>query len=310
MRGHSAEPFEAIFTEPGDVNIHLRPGVIAYRTGTVWHGPMATVKAYPIWDVSSGERGRARAAMQSKGTSKAQQRINHRNAQDKIVQLANTNFGPGDIMVTNTYLPGCGPADDAEARRDFRNYRDRLKRIWKKLGKGELKYIATIEKSESPRDKNETRYHIHVLLNAAGVDRDLIEAAWGLGTSNTERYQHQENYFSGFAGYMAVWKPNQKKATKRQWLASKNLNRPRKTVSDKKLTMRRMERLAAAMQMDGRAILEKAYPGYRVVGDIIVRRSAFVGGAYIYANLRRIDDRPPKRHRPGTDRAKGAGKRE
>lgn len=305
MRGHSAEPFEAIFTEPGDVNIHQRPGVIAYRASTVWHGPMATVKAYPIWHARSGERDRARAAMQAKGTSKAQQRINRRNAQEKIVQLANTNFGPGDVMVTNTYRPGEGPSGDDQARRDFRNYIDRLKRIWKKQGKEDLKYIATIEKSDSARDIGQTRYHIHVLLNAAGVDRDLIEAAWGHGTSNTERYQHQENYFSGFAGYMAIWKPEQKKATKRQWLASKNLKRPRRTVSDKKLTMRRMEKLAGAMQMDGRAILERAYPGYRVVGDISVRRSEFVGGAYIYANLRRIAEGENGRKTP-----KGVKKRE
>lgn len=308
MRGYSAEPFEAIFTEPGDINIHARPGVIAYRTKTIWHGPMATVHSFAIWSTAS-EHARARSTIQSKGTSKAQQRINRRNAQDRVVQLANTNFGPGDVMVTNTYLPGNGPAGDEEARRDFHNYIARLKRLWKRMDKEPLKYIATIEKSESKRERNDTRYHMHVLLNAAGVDRDLIEAAWGKGTSNTERYQHQESYFSGFAGYMAIWKPEQKKATKRQWLASKNLKRPKKTVSDKKLTVRRMERLALAMQIEGRAILEKAYPGYKVVGDVVVRRSAFVCGAYIYANLRRIDESAPKdRRRKGrrnTDDAKG-----
>lgn len=289
MRGHSAEEFEGIFTEPGNVDIHKVPGVIAYRTKSIWHGPMVTVHAFPVWDTRSGMRERARAAMGGKGTSKWQERINRRNSQDKIVQLANTNFGPGDVMVTNTYPANKGPKSDAEAQKDFRNYIARLRYLWKKQGKEELKYIATIEKSDSKIEEDGVRYHMHVLINASGIDRDTLEACWGKGTSNTERYQHQEGYFGGFAGYMAIWKPQQKKATKRQWIASKNLKRPKETISDKKITRRKMEKLAGAMASEGKAILEKAYPGYRVIGDVCVRRSEFVAGAYVYANMRRIE---------------------
>ena len=289
MRGHSAEPYEAIYTEPGDIDIHKTPGVIGYRTKSIWHGPMVTVHSFPIWDTRSDMRQRAKAAMEGKGTSKAKERINHRNSQDKVVQLANTNFGPGDVMVTNTYQPNKGPQSDEQAMKDFRAYIARLRRLWKKLGKEELKYIATIEKSDSKIEESGVRYHMHVLINASGVDRDVLEACWGKGTSNTERYQHQEGYFGGFAGYMAIWKPQQKKATKRQWIGSKNLKRPKETVADKKISRRKMEKLAGAMQQDGKAILESAYPGYRVIGEVVVRRSDFVAGAYVYANLRRIE---------------------
>ena len=63
--------------------------------------------------------------------------------------------------------------------------------------------------------------------------------------------------------------------------------RPR--VSDRKVSRRRLALLAEDIMRDGRAILEKLYPGYRVAEPPIVRFSDFVAGAYIYARMRRRD---------------------
>lgn len=282
-RGYSSEDFEVLFSRPTDVNIEARAGIIAYRTIKIAHGPMMDVIVCPIWSKRSTKETAERIKRES---TKAQRLLNHRNSQERVVRIANCNFGEGDALLTCTYGAGQGEDSDARALKTVQSFIKKLSRAWKKKGK-ELKYIYTIEKTES--HANGRRYHLHILLNAAGLDRDWIESLWKHGACNTRRYQYQEEHFGGLAGYMKIYKDNQTKATKRAWVASRNLKKPMKTTSDHKFSVARMEKMARAMEMDARYIVEKAYPGMRCVKDVICRRSEFVPGVYMYARMRRQD---------------------
>lgn len=283
-RGYSAEDFEVLFNRPTDVNIEARAGIIAYRTIKIVHGPMVDVIVCPIW---SHRSTRTTAERIKRESTKAQRLLNHRKSQERVVRLANCNFGEGDALLTCTYSAGQGEESDARALKTVQSFVKKLGRAWKKLGR-ELKYIYTIERTESAA--NGRRYHLHILLNAAGLDRDWIESLWTHGACNTRRYQYQEEHFGGLAGYMKIYKENQSKATRRAWVASRNLKRPVQTTSDHKFSVARMDRIARALESDARRIIEKAYPGMRCVKDVICRRSDFVPGVYAYARMRRRDD--------------------
>jgi hypothetical protein len=47
--------------------------------------------------------------------------------------------------------------------------------------------------------------------------------------------------------------------------------------------------IASDVRMEGRAILEKLYPGYRIMELPRVSYSDFMPGAFIYARMRRRD---------------------
>jgi hypothetical protein len=68
------------------------------------------------------------------------------------------------------------------------------------------------------------------------------------------------------------------------WMSSKNLKQPKVSVSDTKLSNRRVKSLALDLPAVGKEILEKLYRGYRYV-DLSVRFSDQVDGCFIRAQL-------------------------
>ena len=285
--GWSAEDCEILFDESQEIEINRRD-VRAMRTKTTRHGPLIDVEIFPVWN----NRGtREKAIRQRDSMKEAQLRCSLRKSKARLVQLANCNFGPGDCMVSPTPFRA---ADEADARRKIRNYLRRLKRLW---GEKDFKYIYTLEWTESAA--NGIRWHAHILLNAAGIDRDAIEGLWKESACNTRRYSYNEQGFGALAGYLKIEKQGRKKypgtpddeihgkAGKRIWNASRNLTEPIVTRSDHRVTVRKAERIARALDAEGREILEKAYAGYRIVGEVECHGSDWVPGVYLRARLRR-----------------------
>ena len=99
--------------------------------------------------------------------------------------------------------------------------------------------------------------------------------AWGL-------------HFSGDGAARLARYLNKQKQSGRWWSHSRNLKQPPKTVSERKVSRRRLSMIAADVYHDGRGILEALYPGYRLM-ECIVHYSDYVSGAYIYARMRRRD---------------------
>ena len=70
---------------------------------------------------------------------------------------------------------------------------------------------------------------------------------------------------------------------------SRNLKIVQPRVSDRKVSRRRLARLASNLLADAREITEKLYPGYMLAEPPKVRFSDYVAGAYVYLRMRRRD---------------------
>lgn len=259
---------------------------------------MLYVSAYPLWDTRTAQRARqaVETIKREPRSSEAQRKLNARNAQRRLEQLINANFGAGDILITCTYKPGHQPDSDKRAHQDMANMIARLRRLYKRQGVESPRYVYVTETTESV--KNGKRYHHHMIAEA-GITRDAVENAWSKvhgGICNARRAQQLPEGLTGFAKYITKQvngDDRQKVATRRKWCASKNLVQPIVTTADKKISCKRAERIALECEREperARAALEKVYPGYRVL-ELEVRTSTYVGGAYIYALLTRAERR-------------------
>lgn len=272
----------------------LNAGVTCQRAKTTRAGQMLYLAAYPIWDTQH-QRQAKDALEQIKRepkSSEAQRKLNAKNAQRRLVQLVNANFGAGDLLITCTYKQGCDPEDDKAAHKDMVNLLARLRRVYRKAGIEQPRYVYVTEVTESA--KRGRRYHHHMIIEG-GIPRDAAEAAWAKvhgGICNTRRAQQLPEGLTGFAMYITKQvngKDRQQIATRRRWCASKNLIQPTITTADKKISRKRMEKIAADVDQAperARAALEHLYPGYRVL-ELEVRTSTYVSGAYIYATMTR-----------------------
>lgn len=288
MRSYAMEAYELLYTEPtGDIAVEaLRfKGVKGMRVKTIKAGEQVEAMCFSIVNNLEDVK-RAKAA--KKKSTEAQARFNEKCSYLNMERLANANFGTGDYLGTFTYAPGNQPESDEEAQRNMRNFVERLKYEWDKHKEyGPMKYIYCTERTEG---KSGAKYHHHLILSGHGLSRDQVEAKWHFGIANTNRYQWQENGFSGWAHYMVQKKANRKnpqeKATRRRWAASTNLTKPKITRADKKITRKQAMRIAIAADHEASVIFEKAYPGY-VLTSCEVRWSAYAPGPYIYARLRK-----------------------
>lgn len=298
------EAMEVIANVKTDMDTDARRGVIGYCVSRIKHGPMMDLKVYPIWNTRGAKVEAERVRRQS---TAAQKNVNLRRSMDEVVYLANENFEEGDVLLTLTAFKVDGDDEmsmQKDAKRVLRNYIDKLRREWAKRER-ELKYIYSMEYTDTVAFGR--RYHVHILLNAHGFERDWLEGLWTKSACNTERYQHQDEYMSGFAGYLKKPKPEdgakgeQKKACKRAWAASKNLKRPQPVKSRTKISIRKMERISRALEAEARQIIEQVYPEYRCTRDVVTKRSEFVPGVYMYARMR-VREESEKQNKTGAAR--------
>ena len=246
-----------------------------YREKRYYCGEYLDVYIFPTYRQSRG-RGR-----KSKPTSAAQKKLNQRHREEKLVRLLHANFTPEDMEIHLTYT--VQPENEEEAKRLVRNYIRRLQRMRQKAGLPPLKYIVVTEKVT-----RNGRYHHHITING-GLDRDEVEAAWGLGYANSRRLQFTENGLAGLGHYI-VKNPIGGKA----WNASKNLIDPQPKTRDGRISGRKAEELAR--DTTNREEFEKLYPGY-FLADADAFHNDVCGGQYIAARFYRRDGKfiKPKR---------------
>ena len=215
------------------------------------------------------------------------QRIHERNAVKKLERLLNANFGPGDMLAHLTMARTCSFQD---MQKEVRNYIQRVKRKAGKRGAA-LQYVYVIETTGEGKKE---RHHLHAVMAAKKdgknvITRDEMEAMWKNGLARVDRAQKMEKGLCGFANYITQKKETQRRLMARRWGASKGLVNPEKhaTVSDRKFSRAAAQRIAQGMETDAREILEKKYPGYRLVEMPVVRYSEWLPGCYIYAFMER-----------------------
>ncbi|MEK4425142.1 rolling circle replication-associated protein [Solibacillus sp. FSL K6-1523] len=279
---------ESNFTDSVEERIEkLRDKQVSkYRVKTIRSGPMLECEIYPIQICSPG----GKRSQKKKVIRQAQSNLNDKNAKKQLIRLVNTNFTKRDIWITLTYKDGRLPADLEQAKKDMQNYIRRLKRHIKKYDLPELKYVYVTEYQDAD-NKKEKRVHHHMICNFA--DRDIAEELWnGGGRTQTRRLQPDDFGLEGLARYIAKEKSE---STIKRYTPSRNLQQPKITIADSKVTRRRAEKIATEENM-AQEIFEKLYAGYSFK-DMEVKYSNYVAGAYIYVRMKHIE---PIKQRRGT----------
>lgn len=185
-------------------------------------GDYLEIDFLPFRNVLS-RRGRKRKA---KPTSEAQAHINQLNRERELYMLIHENFTRNDYAIHPTYSPGFYPSDAETALKDRRNFILRLKRLYKRFGISEFKYVAVLEQGSSTG-----RYHHHMIISG-GVPRELVEECWGMGTCNCDRLQFSEQGVIGLSKYIVKSADSSennelKKCTFKAFSCSRNLKRPK-----------------------------------------------------------------------------------
>lgn len=248
--------------------------VLCYKTRTIRCGEAVEVEAYPIYSRAYPDAARMKERIRS---SRAQQRLNDKRAENHFRRKAECNFGRNDYFLTLTYR-GTAPTME-QAKKDFRNFISRINRRRARKGLGPCKYMAVIEAG----NKN-GRAHHHVLMEG-GLSREEIEDAWGKGFANCDRLKPDRDGLKAVCKYMLKAAGTEARAKdQKRWSCSRNLKEPRITESVHKVSKRQAARIAQDAELQGEGIMRKLFPGLELC-ELSVRRSDFLAGAYIFARL-------------------------
>lgn len=236
--------------------------------------------------------GRKREKKQNVSAPK-QKNLNDRRAKRYFIQLANSNFGLGDLVVHLTYTQAFLPKDEDEAKKNVAKYLRRVSYLRKEKGLPALKYMVV---TQIGRKKNGThRIHHHVLMNG-GLDRDVVEALWWkekgtktrapvlYGWANADRLKPGKNGIANMAGYMV-----QDSAGKKHWTQSQNLEKPwHRAPNDHKYTRRQLDKIAKLPEESEafRKFWERQYRGWELVE--CERSFNEQTGWYFYLTMRRV----------------------
>lgn len=286
-----------------------------YRTKTVRAGDFLYISCYPLISFCADRQQRKRLedmsvdCVQNARLRAKYAKYNNKRRITEFEQIVHASMRRGDLHICCTYdfqeyerYALIEYKTREEAKRDIRNYLRRLRRLLKKHGcdLGQFRWICVtvtkegMHESVNPRPD---RHHHHLLVH--GVPdflRNEVENLWTLGFCNADRLRDSNEGLAAVAGYVARQETsaNGENHGARSYATSKNIIRPSVTTSDCKLSRRRAALIAADVRMNGKEIFESLFPGFRMVEDSRVDVSDFTAGAYIYAKLRRIDQRRPQ----------------
>ena len=281
-------------------------GLDGVRTVTWRAGNLLEIACYPILRLGEAAKREAKR----RRSTPAMEKVNARNAERKIMRYIEANFSPEACVVTGTYAyPANGDyammdvkamAGEYEARKlpwemervrmDVRNWLGKLRRRVKQLAgdpRRDFKWLIRIEEGKEPPIAGiPAKFHFHAVVEGPGLDSQTVKALWEEkhGTARVDGLCLNDDGAARLARYFT-----KQKSGGRWWSHSRNLIDPPPRVSDRKVSRRRLSKLAGDVMKDGREILEKLYPGYRLAEAPLVRYSDFVAGAYIYARMRRRD---------------------
>lgn len=223
---------------------------------------------YPVFQAPGKRRKKCRP------TSEIQEKLNQKNAERKVTRLVHLNFTKKDIALHLTY--NTAPESAGEAQRDLWNFIRRVKRLRKKLGLPELKYISCTEFG-----KKSGRVHHHMILSG-GIDRDTLEELWGHGYANSKRLQFHEDGVTGLAHYIVKEKDFYKR-----WNQSKNLRKPEPIVKDSGISVDQVEEMADAIEKkQAYEYFEAVWPAYQLT-EAVYTKNGVNRGSYVHIEMHR-----------------------
>ncbi len=141
-------------------------------------------------------------------------------AQRKLELLMATNFEPEDLVLTATYRDKDLPANADVTRRRLCKVFAQIRAYRKARGLPELKYIYVLEGRHGDH-----RPHVHLIINAVGGDLELFKSLWIWGDDVQLNYIREHGY-DGWAGYLTKERREASLNGKKQFVGSRNLERP------------------------------------------------------------------------------------
>ena len=277
-----------------------------YREKIYRCGEYLEVEVFPVFKKASGGR-RAKY----KPTNEMQARLNQRRAERSLIRILNGNFTEDDISVTLTFDAKSLPESYEDAEKAAKNFLRRVKRLRKKKGLPEIKYVMI---------GGSGRYHFHIPMSGGLGDKELA-ALWPYGYCNVIHFRFNENGIEGHAKYIAnqfdedqyggedllsmfdideetgevienaecrMQNAKSKRAKgKRRYSCSKNIVRPVAEERDGEITSSKVEELAT-VDSGSRRAFEKLYPGY-CFSDCKPYYNSENGGYYLQVKMYRQD---------------------
>lgn len=244
-----------------------------YREKRFLCGEFLEVDVFPVFKKPGARCKRA------KPTTAVQERLNQRNAERKLIRLLNANFTEEDIRFDLTYNKDNYPDSPEQAQKEVQNFLRRVKRLRKKLDLPELKYVFVTEIGQ-----NDGRLHHHIVMSG-GMSINKLARLWGKGYTTAKPLQFDEFGIVGIAVYL-VKNP----ILGKRWCASRNLEHPKESQRDGRLSQRDVRDLAVSPN-DAKKKIEKYYVGY-LLSDMHPYYNDVNGGWYLCIRMRR---RPPKK---------------
>ena len=211
---------------------------------------------YPAYCTPQGKRRK-----RYRPTSDTQQRLNDKHREEYLTRLMNTNFTEDDYKVDITYKNEYLPETLEQAKRDIKNFIRRVKRVMKKKGLPELKYVYAIEK----KGERSVRFHHHLVMTG-GLTPKEIKEIWGKGYATPASLEFTETGISDFAKYMLKYaRSTAQEKTNGNYCGyhcSRNLKKPKKQERFSKLNRRK---IAFMFDFEDETNLENLFPGYILV---------------------------------------------
>ena len=153
-------------------------------------------------------------------TEEQVQRTNANTAQRKLEQLIACNFADNDLVLTVTYRDADLPDSADVTRKHLGKVFSQIRAYRKARDLPELKYIYILEGRHGDH-----RPHAHIIINAAGGDLELMRSLWIWGDDIQLNYIRERGY-DGWAGYLTKERREASLNGKKQFVGSRNLDRP------------------------------------------------------------------------------------
>ena len=181
-----------------------------------------------VWDITyTVPRPNANTAQRKRireVTEEQIQRTNANTAQRKLEMLMATNFDDTDLVLTVTYRDADLPDSADVTRKHLGKVFAQMRAYSKARGLPDLKYIYVLEGRHGDH-----RPHAHLIVNAAGGDLELMRSLWIWGDDIQLNYIRERGY-DGWAGYLTKERREASLNGKKQFVGSRNLDRPVTTV--------------------------------------------------------------------------------
>lgn len=177
-----------------------------------------------VWDITyTVPRPNANTAQRKRireVTEEQIQRTNANTAQRKLEMLMATNFDDTDLVLTVTYRDADLPDSADVTRKHLGKVFAQMRTYRKARDLPELKYIYILEGRHGDH-----RPHAHIIINAAGGDLELMRSLWIWGDDIQLNYIRERGY-DGWAGYLTKERREASLNGKKQFVGSRNLDRP------------------------------------------------------------------------------------